>query len=134
MVVVDCNVVVHLLLEGEQTPRARALLERDADWRSEALLIVELTNVLATAMRARGLALDDAVIALTQAREVVEPGLHAASHFEALETASRYGVSAYDARYLVVARDLGARLVTEDAQLRRAAPELTRSLVDAVGY
>lgn len=49
MVVVDCNVVVHLLLEGEETPRARALLGRDADWHSEALLMFEFVNVLATA-------------------------------------------------------------------------------------
>lgn len=134
MVAVDCNVIAHLLLEGEQTPRARALLGLDADWHSEALLMIELTNVLATAMRMRKLALDDAVAAVTQAQGVIEPGLHSASHFEALSLASQYGISAYDARYLVVARDLGVRLVTEDARLRKAAPELTQSLADAVGY
>jgi len=31
------------------------------------------------------------------------------------------GVSIYDARFLVVAQMLSARLVTEDAKLRRAA-------------
>lgn len=134
MVAVDCNVIAHLLLEGEQTPRARALLGLDADWHSEALLMIELTNLLATAMRVRKLALDDAVIAVTQAQGVIEPGLHSASHFEALSLASKYGVSAYDARYLVVARDLGVRLVTEDVRLRDAAPALTQSLADAVGY
>jgi hypothetical protein len=38
------------------------------------------------------------------------------------------------ARYLVVARDLGLRLVTEDARLREAAPDLTQALADALGY
>ena len=101
MVAVDCNVLVHLLLEGEQTPRARALLEHDADWHSEALMMVELTN---------------------------------ASHFDALATAAHYRISAYDAHYLVVARNLGVKLVTEDARLRKSAPELTQSLAEAVGY
>ena len=49
-------------------------------------------------------------------------------------TAAHYRISAYDAHYLVVARHLGVKLVTEDAWLRKAAPELTQSLAEAVGY
>jgi predicted nucleic acid-binding protein len=134
MIAVDCNVIVHLLLEGEQTPRARGLLEHDADWHSEPLILVELTNVLATAMRARRLALKDATMVLTQAEGVIEAALHTANHFDALTTAAHYRVSAYDARYLVVARNLGVKLVTDDARLRKSAPDLTQSLAEAVGY
>ncbi len=134
MVVVDCNVLVHLLLEGEQTPRARGLLEHDPDWHSEALLMVELTNVLATAMRVRKLALKDATMVLTQAESIVASALHTASHFDALATAAHYRISAYDAHYLVVARHLGVKLVTEDARLRKSTRELTQSLAEAVGY
>lgn len=134
MVVVDCNVVVHLLLEGEETPRARALLGRDADWHSEALLMFEFVNVLATAVRVRWLAMRHATIAISQARAVIEPGLHLADHQRTLDAAAHYHVSAYDARYLVVARDLETKLVTEDARLRKAAPSLTLSLADAIGY
>jgi predicted nucleic acid-binding protein len=39
-------------------------------------------------------------------------------------------VSAYDARYLVVAQRLQTRLVTEDAKLRSKAPDLTCSLAE----
>jgi predicted nucleic acid-binding protein len=134
MIAVDCNVLAHLLIDGEETPRARALLEQDADWHSDALVLIELSNVLATAMRARRLSLTNASLVLTQAQGVIEPGLHAANLHEALELAAHYRVSAYDARYLVIARDLAVRLVTEDAKLRAAAPKLTRSLADAVGY
>ena len=73
-------------------------------------------------------------MALTQALSVVAPGLHAANHHEALALAAQFRVSAYDARYLVVARDLGVKLVTEDAKLRAAAPKLTQTLAAAVGY
>jgi predicted nucleic acid-binding protein len=134
VIAVDCNVIVHLLVEGEQTPRARTLLERDADWYSEALILVELSNVLASAIRARRLALKDASMVLTQAQGVLETALHTASHFDALAMAAHYRVSAYDARYLVVARNLGVKLVTDDARLRKSAPELTQSLAEAVGY
>jgi predicted nucleic acid-binding protein len=134
VIAVDCNVVVHLLLEGEQTPRARGLLEHDPDWHSEVLMLVELTNVLATAMRVRKLAPKDATIVLTQAESIVSSALHTVSHFDALATAAHYRVSAYDAHYLVVARHLGVKLVTEDARLRKFAPGLTQSLAEAVGY
>ena len=134
MIAVDCNVLAYLLLDGEQTPRARTLLERDADWHSDELLMVELTNVLATTMRVRGLTMNDATMVLTQAQGVMLPGLHAADHHEVLATAARYRVSAYDARYLVVARELNLKLVTEDMRLRKAAPKLTQTLADAVGY
>ena len=134
MVVVDCDVLVHLLLDGEETPRARALLGLDADWHSEAVLMAEFTQVLAAAMRAKRLSIALATIAVTQARTVIETGLHLADPHRAIEVAARYGVSAYDARYLLVAHDLGVPLVTEDARLRKAAPALTRSLADAVGY
>lgn len=134
MIVIDCNVLAHLLFDADQTPRARSLLQQDADWHSEALVLVEFANVLATAMRVRGMPMKDASIALTQAQGVVEPGLHGAGHHETLALAAQFRVSAYDARYLVVARDLGAKLVTEDAKLRAAAPKLTQSLAAAVGY
>lgn len=134
MIAVDCKVLAYLLLDGDETPRARALLERDADWHSEAMLMIEFTNVLATAMRARRLSTRDATIAMAQAEGVMEPGLHTANHREVLAMATRYRVSAYHARYLVVARDLDIKLVTADAKLRAAVPTLTQSLADAIGY
>ena len=51
---------------------------------------------------------------------------------EALDTGLRYRVTAYDARFLAAAEQLGRRLVTEDARLRAAAPGLTQSLAEAL--
>ena len=131
MVVVDTNVLGYLLLEGEQTPHARALLAQDADWRSESFVMVEMTNVLAV-MRVRGMPLRDATIVLANAQIVIQPGLEVADHAQVLELAARRKISACDARFVAIARDLGTRLVTEDAKLRRAAPELTQSIAEAL--
>ena len=131
MVAVDCNILVYLLLSAEHTPRARALLEIDPDWHSDAFVLVELTNALATAMRVRGLPLPQAAAALAKAEGVLASGLHMAGHADVLALAAQFKISAYDARFLVVARDLGVRLVTEDAKLRKAAPALTQSLAEA---
>jgi len=42
----------------------------------------------------------------------------------------RHRITAYDARFLVLADQLGSRLITEDARLRAAAPALTQSLAE----
>ena len=132
MQVVDTNIIVYLLLQGDRTTAARALLARDPDWRSDSFVLVEFCNVLATMVRTRLLASGRARDALSKAEQVIEPGLHPAAHGTSLATAEEFGVSVYDARFLVVAQVLGTRLVTEDAKLRRAAPALTRSLKDAL--
>ena len=49
-----------------------------------------------------------------------------------LAIAARHRVSAYDARFLALADQLGSRLVTEDARLRAAVPALTQSLAEAL--
>jgi len=64
----------------------------DADWHSDAFVLVELTNGLATAMRVRGLPLPQAAAALTKAQRVVESGLHTAGHPDVLALAEALGV------------------------------------------
>ena len=132
MVVVDTNVLAWLFVEGEPSANTRALYAHDADWHSERFVLIEMTNVLATTMRVRGMTLTRASDALLAASRLIEPGLVTVEHADALAFASRYRVSAYDARFLAAARALDTRLVTEDSRLRRAAPALTRSLVDAI--
>jgi predicted nucleic acid-binding protein len=132
VVVVDTNVLGYLLLEGEYTPYARALLEQDGDWRSESFVMIEMTNVLATVMRVRGMSLKNAAGVLASAHTVIQPGLEVADHGQVLELAAYRKISAYDARFVVIARDLGTRLVTEDVKLRRAAPDLTQSIAEAL--
>ena len=132
MFVVDTNVLASLLLDGPFTGPARALLASDPDWRSEAFAMVELANVLATQVRLRDMPLPDALKLLARGAAVMEEGLVEITHAAALALASERGVSAYDARYLVVAQAMQTRLVTEDVKLRKKAPELTCSIAEAL--
>jgi predicted nucleic acid-binding protein len=132
MVLVDTNILAYLLIEDERTAGARALLDLDPDWHSDSFVIVELLNVLVTNMRVRRMSLRHAMIVLEQAQSVMTGGLHAAGHADTLALVARFKVSAYDARFLALAGDLGVRLVTEDIKLRNAAPRLTQSLADAL--
>jgi predicted nucleic acid-binding protein len=132
MVVVDTNIVVHLMLEGNATLGARALLATDSDWRSEPFLLVEFTNVMATAVRSGRITAAAAEAALSDAQRVIGAGLHPAPHTNVLALAVKHRISGYDARFLAVAEQIGTKLVTEDAKLRRAAPRLTQSLDQAL--
>lgn len=128
MIVVDVNVVVHLLTEGPRRAQAVRLWETDPDWRLPPLWRHELLNVLATLVREDYLAEADAIalweraIGLFADREAVPDML------AVLRMAVRLGISAYDAQYAVLAETLGTRLVTEDRRLRAALPERAMSL------
>ena len=132
MKVVDTNIVVNLLMQGPHSESARALYAEDHDWHSEPLLLIELTNVLATVMRKLDYPLMEAVATLEEAQRIMSPGLRRVADHDVLNAAAHFGVIGYDARFLVVARALGLPLVTEDAKLRRAAPDLTCSLAEAL--
>lgn len=132
MQVVDTNIVVYLLLEGPHSEAARALHAADSDWQSESFLMVELVNVLATAMRVAKRPLAATLETLDEARHHMSAGLRSVDDGDVLNAAAHFGISGYDARFLVVARALGQPLVTEDAKLRRAAPAFTCSLAEAL--
>ena len=132
MKVVDTNIVVNLLIEGPCSQSARALFETDRDWQSESLLMIELVNVLATTIRKLKRPLAQAEATLFEAQRIMLPGLRSVSDRDALAAAAHFGVSGYDARFLVVARALGTPLITEDTRLRNAAPHLACSLAEAL--
>jgi predicted nucleic acid-binding protein len=132
MFIVDTNVVAYLLIHGDQTAAAQKLHGRDPDWRSEAFLLVEFTNVLASSIATRRMTLTIAQDSLTKAVALFDGKLARVAHASVLAIAARHRVSAYDARFLALADQLALRLVTEDSRLRAAAPALTQSLAEAL--
>jgi len=131
VVLVDTNVLAYLMLEGDRTSAAQELFERDADWRSEAVIMVEFSNVLTTYVRTKVLSRDQGLKLLAGAEKLV-PVLTSVQNARALEVATQFGISAYDARFVALAIQMKVKLVTEDAKLRAAVPSWTVSLAGAV--
>ncbi len=131
MVLVDTNIVVYLLIEGDRTLAAQALYARDPDWRSEAFILVEFTNVLTTYVRTKALTHKKGSQLLAEAQAIL-PTLSNVQHPQAFETATEFGISAYDGRFIATAKQMRSKLVTEDAKLRAAAPSWTVSLDDLI--
>ena len=132
MLLVDTNVVAYLLIEGHHTEAAQQLRRRDPDWCSEAFLLVEFTNVLASSIAIRRMPLGLAEDCLGKAVALFEGKLQSMPPASVLAAAVRHRVSAYDARFLALAEAIGLPIVTEDKKLRDAAPNLTQSLADAL--
>ena len=132
-ILVDANIVVYLLLKSDKTEMARQLFEQSSRWVSESFMPIELTSAFITAVRIKENTEKQAAFYMEHAHELFPSiNLLKANHYRAMEMAMKYKVSAYDARYLVIARELDTRLVTNDKPLRKAAPELTMSLDEAL--
>jgi predicted nucleic acid-binding protein len=132
MVLVDTNVIAPLYVRSARTEAVEELFARDAVWRTEPLALIELSNMLITYERSRYITAATARDCLNRAAAFLQPQLFRVSHQAALEAALDYRVTAYDARFLALADQLGSRLVTEDARLRAAAPALTQSLAEVL--
>ena len=132
MLLVDTNVVAYLLIHGHHTAAAQQLSTRDSDWRSEAFLLVEFTNILASSIARKRMTVPLARDFLAKTAALFDGKLGRVTHEAALAAAIRFKVTAYDARFLALAQQVGARLITEDAKLRAAAPALTQSLAEAL--
>src|SRR5690242_2680025 len=128
MLLVDTNIVAYLLIDGDFSEAAQRLRKSDSDWRSEAFLMTEFTNVLAASIAVRRMTPLLAEDFLSKANTLLENKLTRVADTAALAIAVRFRVSAYDARFLALADQIGIRLVTQDAKLRAAAPKLTQSL------
>ena len=64
MIVVDTNVMIHLLMGGEHGPDAALLLQQDPEWAAPVILMSELRNVLLGFVR-RGVFVSDHAKAMT---------------------------------------------------------------------
>ena len=133
MIVVDTNVVVHLLAgRGEMAELAAKLLRRDPEWGAPPILLSELRNVLAGWVR-RGVAeAADAHSAYDDAALILAGRIVAVDGSAVIREALELGLSAYDAEFVVLARSLGVRLVSEDSAILESAPEVAESLAEAV--
>ncbi len=118
-VVVDASAVSALIF-GESAADEVAARLSGARLAAPELLLVELANVAAMKVRRRTLEPASVVEALADADSLgIE--LHRIPARAGLSAALQTGLTAYDAAYWLVARALGAELVTLDHTLERAA-------------
>jgi len=128
MIVVDANILVYSLIEGDYTPLVQKLRERDMDWRTTGLCLHEILNVLATYQRRDILTLAQCKKLLEHAEHFMKVAQCEVKMDAALAVAAKYAITGYDAQYVALAQSLNAPLITEDRKLRESVPGIAFSM------
>lgn len=128
MIVVDANILIYSLIEGDYTSSVQNLRERDTDWRTTGLCLHEIVNVLATYQRRDMLSLAQCKKLLDHAERFMKVAQCEVKMDAALTLAAKYAITGYDAQYVALAQSLNAPLITEDRKLRDAVPGIAFSM------
>jgi predicted nucleic acid-binding protein len=130
VIVVDTNLIAYCWLQGPQTEAAQAVRAKDPDWHVPILWRSELRSVLAGYMRHGAFGLRDAKHVMSTVETEFADAEHEIDSGQVLELAQQSKLSAYDCEYVVLARALGAALISADKAVLRAAPDVAMSMQD----
>ncbi len=131
MIVVDTNVVAHLLLSGADASPAQRLFEQDSQWAAPVLWRGEFRNVLAGYMR-RGLqSLEEVLCIQREAERILSGGEYQITSGAVFDLVAASTCTAYDCEFVALALRLGVPLVTCDQQILRDFPEVAVDLMGA---
>ena len=128
MIVADTNLIAYLMVEGEKTPEARRVWAIDPDWVLPPLWRSEFLSVLALSERTSVLEKEEAMLAWRRASSLFARSEQEPGGEEVLHAALKYGISAYDAHFVVLAEKLNLTLVSADRKLCRACRRLAVSI------
>ncbi len=119
MIVVDTNLIAYLLIPGERTAEAQAVMKKDSDWIAPRLWQSELRNVLVQYLRHNRLTLSEAMENMRQAEELMGDNEYGVRSDDVLRLVAGSSCSAYDCEFVALAQEFGAPLVTVDKRILR---------------
>jgi predicted nucleic acid-binding protein len=122
VIVIDTNVISYFFIECEYTQSARRMLLRDARWAAPLLWRSELRNMLVKLFKKALIERDDAFRILYEAESLMSGGEYRIGSADVLDLALSSKCSAYDAEFVVLARELRVPLVTTDKELLEKFP------------
>ena len=124
MIVADSNLVAYLLIPGEKTGLAEEIFRKDSEWAVPLICRSEVRNILALYMRHEGMTLAQAKQTMELAENLWRSREYAVPSDDVLDLAAGHKITAYDAEFVVLARELGMPLITFDKPLQKAFPKV----------
>ena len=124
MIVVDTNVMVHMVVGGPDSRDAGALLQQDSSWAAPLILISELRNALLGSVRRGLITLERAAQMSEDAAAILGPRITGVDSAQVLDVAMECGLTAYDAEFVALARTIGVPLATLDGGILAGAPDV----------
>ena len=128
MIVVDTNIISYLFIKGDQTKSVKKLLQKDSDWVSSVLWRSEFRSVLSLYLRKNYLNISQAKYLMEQAEYLMFGAEYHVNSNDILDFLTRTSLSAYDCEFVVLAKELGIKLITTDKKILREAPDVTMSI------
>ena len=123
MIVVDTNLIVHFFAKGDNSELSARILVMDPGWSAPLLWRSEFRNTLVKCVRGKLIEWSDAFQIMNEAESLMAGNEYAVVSGDVLSLAASSACSAYDAEFVVLARELGIPLVTTDKQLLDSFPE-----------
>ncbi|MEE9492608.1 MAG: type II toxin-antitoxin system VapC family toxin [Gammaproteobacteria bacterium] len=128
MIVVDTNIIAYLYISGEKSLQAEQLLSFDPLWSAPILWRSEFRNVLSQYLRKGILSLDEIMIMIQQAEELLDDNEYKISSAHIMQLVNLSSCSAYDCEFIALAQYLDAPLITADKKILREFPAVAISL------
>ena len=102
-IVVDANVITHMILKGDFSKDCGDLFIRDSDWVAPRLWKDEVSNVLVTYERNGLLSREEALFAFIDAEAIMRTNDFDIKIERVLTVAKETGCSGYDSQYIALA-------------------------------
>jgi predicted nucleic acid-binding protein len=125
VIVVDVNLIAYLLIDGEQTRDAEAVLGADPDWAAPLLWRSEWRSVLAGYLRRGSIDRAGALQCLEAAETLVRGREYLVDGARVMQLVEASSCSAYDCEYVALADTLDVPLLTYDRGVLRDFPSRT---------
>ena len=133
MIVADANLLAYLVMPGERTEEAEAVLAKDPTWVAPARWRSELRSVVHKYIMRGDLTVARAVALLGQANEVLGGREGDVDSQEVLDLASHSTCTTNDCEYVALANALGVPLVTADRAVLKAFPKRAMTPAEFLG-
>lgn len=133
MIVVDSNVIAYCWLNSPMAGPAQRVRVKDPEWQVPVLWRSELRSILAGYMRDGSLSAAEARQVMRQVEHALSGCEHLVSSDAVIKVIASSSLSAYDAEFVALAKELSVPLVTEDKAVLRAFPDLALSMVGFLG-
>lgn len=130
MIVADTNLISYLMIPGQQTADAQAVLRKDPVWAAPLLWRSEFRNVLALYLRQKHLSVADVLQLVDEAEMLLRGREYQVESAPVLRLVERSPLSAYDCEFVHLAEELQVPLVTSDQKVLRAFPGQVVSMRD----
>ena len=128
MIVVDTNVIAYFLIPGDTSELAEMVRDKDSVWAAPRLWRSEMRNLLMLYVRRKIKSFDDIKTIMSKAESRLSGREYDVSSNRVLELSHTSGCTAYDCEFVVLAEQLGVKLVTSDKKLLAAFPYIAVSM------